>query len=139
MTGKLNAAGGSAIGLDAMMGRVAAATGTRYLMLLTAAPTPASTLATVTEYAATGYARQAITPGASTGTGPRVQTHTNAISFGPLSGANGSTVVGWWAICDAASGTAGNIAAQGDFTASRTPAAGDTLTVAAGAVTWQID
>ena len=136
--GLLNSAG-SAIGLDAIFGRVAAATGTRYLALLTVSLTAASTLASVTEYGATGYARQVITPGASTGSGPRTQTHTNALTFGPLSGATGAVIITSWLICDALSGTAGIVMAQGDFTSSRTPAAGDSLTVSVGGISWSIN
>lgn len=139
MAGKLNIAG-SAIALDAAMGRVAAATGARYLGLTTGTvPGVASTLGTVTEYVRTGYSRQAVTVGASTGTGPRTQSHTNALTIGPLTGANGTDVITGWFICDAASGTVGNIIAQGDLTPNRTPQAGDSFTAAAGAFTWTID
>lgn len=137
MAGKMNIVG-AANALDGALGRATQTSRTVYLMLLTAAPTVSSTIASVTEYSATGYARQAIAMGTPSGT-PRVSANTAVLTFGPLSGANGTTAVTHWAIVSASSGTSGDVIAQGDFTASRTPAAGDSLTVAIGAITVSID
>jgi hypothetical protein len=112
------------------------ATGNVYLALLTATPTQTNlTMAAVTEYSATGYARQIFGPGTASAAVPSVIGNNATITFGPLTGANGSTVVTHWAICDAVSGTSANIIAVGALTSSRTPAANDSLQAAANAFT----
>jgi hypothetical protein len=92
----------------------------------------------LTEYAAAGYSRQTIVFAAPSGT-PRVTSNTGALTYGPLTGANGSTSIGWWAVVSAASGTTGDVVAYGDFATPRVPAASDSLTVAAGAITVSVD
>lgn len=128
---------GNVQALEAVMRKTQSpAVGSVYLALLTAAPTDTNlTMAAVTEYAATGYARQVFGPGSATAAEPSVISNAGTITFGPLTGANGTTVITHWAICDAVSGTTANIIATGALTTSRTPAAGDSLQAAAGAFT----
>jgi hypothetical protein len=137
MAGKL-ANPGSGNALDGALGRVTQTARTVYLALLTAAATQATTTATMQEYSGAGYARQQYTPGASSGT-PRTVANTNAINYGPLTGADGTKAVTHWGIVSAQSGTAGDFIAYGDFNTPRTPQAGDSLTVAIGAITVAID
>lgn len=137
MAGKLSYVG-SGNALDGTLGRVTQTARTVYLALLTAAPTQATTMATMTEYGAAGYARQSITMGAPAGT-PRVSANTNALTYGPYTGTSPGTTIGWWAIVSAVSGTVGDLIAYGDFASSRTPQTGDTSSVAIGAITVQLD
>lgn len=136
MAGKLTLVGaGNA--LDGALGRVTQTARTVYLMLLTAAPTAASTLASVTEYAATGYARQAIAQAAPTGT-PRLSGNSAGLTFGPYTAGTGATIT-HWAIGSASSGTTGDLIAYGDLAVSKTPGVGDTTTAAIGAFTVTAD
>jgi hypothetical protein len=112
------------------------ATGSVYLALLTAAPTDTNlTMAAVTEYAPTGYARQVFGPTTATAAEPSVISNTGVLTFGPFTAGTGSAVT-HAAICDAVSGTAANIIATVALTASRTPAIGDSLQAAASAFTF---
>lgn len=136
MAGKLSLVG-AANALDGALGRVTQTARTVYLAFLTAAPTATTTNATMTEYAATGYARQAIAQAAPTGT-PRLSANSAALTFGPFTAGTGATI-GWWAIVSSASGTTGDFIAYGDLTSTRTPAVGDTVTAAIGSFTVSID
>lgn len=112
------------------------AVGSVWIALLTAAPTDTNlTMAAVTEYAATGYARQVFGPTSATAAEPSVISNTSTITFGPFTAGTGATVT-HAAICDAVSGTAANIIATVALTASRTPATGDSLQAAASAFTF---
>lgn len=112
------------------------ATGSVYLALLTAAPTDTNlTMAAVTEYGATGYARQVFGPTTATAAEPAVISNTGVITFGPFTAGTGA-VVTHAAVCDAVSGTTANIIATVALTASRTPATGDSLQAAASAFTF---
>lgn len=112
------------------------ATGSVWLALLTATPTDTNlTMAAVTEYAATGYARQVFGPGSATAAEPSVISNAGVITFGPFTAGTGSAVT-HAAICDAVSGTTANIIGTVALTASRTPATGDSLQAAAAAFTW---
>lgn len=135
MAGKL-AVKGAEVGLGAALSG-------RYLMLLTAAPSGAgATLASLTEYAATGYARVAVTFGTATGT-PRVATNSADVSTASLTGATGSTTISHWALVSAASGTSGDVYAYGTCTLSPSgaivPTAGQAVKFAAGSLSVQID
>lgn len=136
MTGKVNVVG-AGDALDAVTGRATVTTQTTYLALLTAAPTVSSTPATMTEYTGTGYTRPTMAMSAPSGT-PRVTSNTAALTIGPITAGAGATV-SHWAEVSSASGTTGTMRAQGDWATGRTPAVGDSLTVAIGAVTVQID
>lgn len=112
------------------------ATGSVWLALLTATPTDTNlTMAAVTEYAATGYARQVFGPTSATAAEPSVISNTGIITFGPFTAGTGATVT-HAVICDAVSGTTANIIASVALTASRTPATGDSLQAAASAFTF---
>jgi hypothetical protein len=112
------------------------AAGSVWIALLTATPTDTSlTMVALTEYAATGYARQVFGPGAPTAAEPSVISNSGVITFGPFTAGTGA-VVTHAAICDAVSGTAANIIATVALTSSRTPATGDSLAAAASAFTF---
>lgn len=127
---------GNVQALEAVMRKTQSpAAGNVYLALLTAAPTDTNlTMAAVTEYGGTGYARQIFGPGSATAAEPSVISNAGTITFGPITAGAGATI-SHWAICDASSGTTANIIATGALTSSRTPAVGDSLQAAAGAFT----
>jgi hypothetical protein len=137
MAGKLNVVG-AGYGLDAAMGRATVNARTLYLALLTTIPSQTSTPASMVEYTATGYARQICAMSVPAGT-PRVASNTATLTFGPLTGANNVTQIVGWALVSTASGTTGDMVAQGDLTVARTPAANDQLAVSPGSITVQID
>jgi hypothetical protein len=123
--------------LEAVMRRTQSpAAGNVWLALLTAAPTDTNlTMAAVTEYGATGYARQVIAWGAATAAEPSVIANSGVITFGPFTAGTGAAVT-HAAVCDAVSGTTANIIGTVALTASRTPATGDSLQAAVGAFTF---
>lgn len=111
------------------------AAGSVWIALLTATPTDTNlTMAAVTEYGATGYARQAIAFGAATAALPSVASNSGTVTFGPMTAGTGG-VITHFAICDAVSGTSANIIATGAWASSRTPGVGDSLSIAAAGVT----
>lgn len=117
------------------------AAGTVYGLLGTSATVPtdaASTIATsnVTEYTATGYARVAITFGAATVARPSVMANTGTPTWGPFSAGTGA-IVRYLLIVDSASG-AGNVIDVIQLASDRTPATGDSLQAATGAITSQL-
>lgn len=112
------------------------AAGSVWQPLLTAAPTDTNlTMASLTEYAATGYARQVFGPGSATAAEPSVISNAGIITYGPMTAGTGSAV-SHTAVCDAVSGTTANIIGTVALTSSRTPAVGDSLQAAAGAFTY---
>lgn len=132
---------GSDIALDAVFGRATQTARTVYLALLTAAPADATTPATMTEYSATGYARQTFTPAtpAASGGGARRVTNSGAITFGPITGANGATGISHAAVVSSASGTTGDLVWFWTLDNTRTPAANDSVQVANGAFVADLD
>lgn len=114
--------------LDAVTGRASITSKTVYMMLLTAAPTSASTMSSVTEYTATGYTRQVWTSLLPAGT-PRSTSNTNTITFGPFTGSPTGTIT-HYALTDSSSGTGGNLIAWGIWDVAKTPSAGDSPVVA---------
>jgi hypothetical protein len=122
--------------LEAVMRKTQSpAAGSVYVALLTAAPSDTTlTMAGVTEYGATGYARQVYGPGSASAAVPSVISNAGTITFGPFTAGTGA-VVTHAAICDASSGTTANIIDTFALTASRTPAVGDSLQAAVGALT----
>lgn len=93
-------------------------TGTsRYLMLLTAPPGTATTIAGLTEVTTSGYARQSVTFATATGAYPSVVSNSNLVTFGPFT-ADMLLPSQWAAMVDVSSGTTGqflyswNIASQ---------------------------
>lgn len=137
MPGELSSTGATSA-LEAALGRTTATARTTYLALLTAAPTDATTPATMTEYAAAGYSRQSVTWGAGSGD-PVTCANTNAITFGPITGADGAVIITHAALVSSASGTTGDLVYYWTLNASRTPASGDSITVAVGALTASLD
>jgi len=91
-----------------------------------------------TEYSQTGYARQLVPWTAPTNADPPVAANSGTITWGPLTGANGTDVVGYCSLRDSLSGGAApNQYAWWTFGATRTPNAGDSLQIAAAALTMQ--
>ena len=114
------------------------ATGTVYGMLATSATVPTDAGSTIaasgaTEYTATGYARQPITFGAATVARPSVIANTGTPTWGPFTAGTGA-IVRYLLIVDTVSG-AGNVIDVIQLGADRTPATGDSLQAAAGAIT----
>jgi hypothetical protein len=114
------------------------AAGTVYGLLGTSATVPtdaATTIAEsgVTEYTATGYARVAITFGAATVAKPSVIANTGTPTFGPFTAGTGA-IIRYILIVDSASGV-GNVIDVIQLAADRTPATGDSLQAATGALT----
>ena len=140
MAGELSDKGAD-IGLDAIFGRATQNSRTVYLALLTAAPADATTPATMTEYSATGYARQTFTPNtpAASGGGARRTSNNGAITFGPLTGANGAVNITHAAIVSSSSGTGGDLVVFWTLDAARTPNANDSVQVADAAFTFDAD
>lgn len=113
--------------------------GTVYALLGTSATTPtdaASTIALsgVTEFTATGYARQPVAWGSATLARPSVIANTGTPTWGPFT-AGTAAIVRYVLIVDSASGS-GNVVAVIQVT-DRTPATGDSLQAATGALTIQ--
>jgi hypothetical protein len=112
---------------------------TRYLALLTAAPSDTSTGSTVTEPGAgTGYSRQTVAFSTPSGD-PVEMSNSGAISFtfsGTIPG--GGVTVTHWAVVSAS--TAGDVVAWGSWDTARTvTASGDVLQVTAGALKIRCD
>jgi hypothetical protein len=125
---------GQGYALDAKTGRATVTARTMYLAALTAAPTATTTLATMTELTTAGYARQPVTFNTPAGN-PRVTSNTATITYGPMSADPGS--VGWLALVSAPSGTTGDLVDAWSVDTARDGITGDSLTVAAGALTLQ--
>lgn len=138
MAGQASTVGANRM-LDAVNGRATATARTTYLALLTAAPGDATTMATMTELttpATNGYARQAVTWGAPSGD-PSEAANTNAMTFGPFTADLGN--VTHLALVSAATGTAGDFLYYWTADVARDPANGDSITVAVGALTMNLD
>lgn len=104
-------------------------------LLISTAPTD-NTLGT--EYAQTGYARQLIPWTLPTNADPPVAANQVSTTYGPLTGANGTDVVSYAGLHDSLTGgTILNRVAWWTFASSRTPNAGDSLNIAAAALTMQ--
>lgn len=128
---------GAGVALDAMNGRATQTARTTYLAALTAAPTDATTLATMTELTTTGHGgRKAVTWAAPSGD-PTVTSNTNAMTFGPFTADPPS--VGWLALVSAASGTTGDFIYWWTVDTARDGISGDTLNVAISALVMQLD
>jgi hypothetical protein len=138
MPGEFSTAG-AGLALDAVTGRVAAASRVTYLALLTAAPTDATTMATMTEVftpGTSGYTRVAVTWGAPTGD-PALTSNTNTVTVGAFT-ADPATIT-HCALVSAATGTAGVLYSHWALTTPRDPAIGDTITFAPGDLSLTLD
>ncbi len=135
MAGEMSSVGAGAA-LDAVTGRATQTARTMYLALLTAAPTDASTLATMTELVVAGYARQVAAFSAPSGD-PRVTSNTALITFGAFTA--DPLNVTHAALVSAATGTVGDLTYFWTWDTARDAASGDSLTVAIGALVCQLD
>lgn len=135
MTGEASTVG-AGIGLDAITGRATQTARTVYLVLLSAAPTDATTLATMSEISGTGYARQAVTFSAPSGD-PQETHNTGTLTFGPFSFDPAN--VTHLALVSASSGTTGDFLYWWAATSARDAASGDSIQVAASALSATLD
>lgn len=135
MAGQLSTTGAN-IALDAATGRATQTARTVYLALLTAAPSDATTVATMTEVTTSGYSRQAVTFSAPTGD-PSTSSNTATITFGPFSADPPN--VPYAALVSSASGTGGDLIAYWTADIARDAANGESLQVAAGALILTLD
>lgn len=120
--------------LDAVTGRATVTGIPTYLALFTAAPTDAGGGTEITTAGTDGYYREPVTWDEPAGD-PTVTENQGGLEFGPftadlptathcalMSAATGGTVLYWW-----------------DLDVAKDPAAGDLITVAAGALTMSAD
>lgn len=136
MPGEMSSVG-AGYALDIVTGRAAGpGARTMYVALLTAAPTDATTPATMTELSATGYSRQAATFSAPSGD-PRVSSNTAQLTFGPFT--TDPANVPYLALVSSASGTTGDLVYFWTADNARDAAIGDSITIAAGALVCQLD
>ena len=127
---------GAGIALDAMSGRATQSARTTYIALLTAAPTDASTLATMSEITTAGYARQAITWGAPSGD-PRTTSNTATITFGPFTADPPNVTHA--ALVSALSGTTGDLIYFWTLDVAKDAALNESIQIAAGAAVMSLD
>jgi len=139
MAGQFSDAGSNRA-LDAVTGRATVSSATTYLALLTAAPGDTTTLATMTEYGATGYSRQAVTWSSPALNGSNVPESSNSgtVTFGPFTAGTGATIT-HAALVSAASGTTGSILAWWDLDNARTPSTNDSVEVTNGNLKLSVD
>jgi len=131
---------GSQLALDALTGETTLTARTMYLVLLTAAPTDATTMATMTELTtpgSNGYDREICAWDAATAADPPVADNTSLITFGPFTSDLGN--VTHLALVSAATGTTGDFVMYWTADVAKDPANGDSITVAAGALTMSLD
>lgn len=124
---------GKSRGLDACDGRVSVSTYTPFIALNSTAPTD-STLGG--EYTATGYARQSVAFSAPTAADPPVTSNSGGLTFGPFTANTGATL-SYGSLMDGVSGgtATANMYAWWTLTTPKTPANGDSATVAVGSIT----
>jgi hypothetical protein len=127
---------GAGAALDAMSGRATQTARTTYLALLTAAPTDATTLATMTEVTTAGYSRQSVAWSAPSGD-PRVSSNSATVTFGPVS-ADPPNIT-HVALVSAASGTTGDFIYFWTLDTARDGISGDSFQFAASALVMQLD
>lgn len=125
MAGELSTIGAN-IALDAVTLR---GTGTTYIALLTAAPTDATTVATMVEVTTAGYARQPATWSVPAGD-PSSTQNTNTLTFGPFTADPPN--IPYAALVSSSSGTGGNFLAYWTLNNARDAAINDSLQAAPG-------
>ena len=135
MPGQLSTLGAN-IALDAATGRATQTARTTYLALLTAAPTDATTVATMSELTTSGYSRQASTWAAPTGD-PSSTSNTATITWGPFS-ADPPNVT-HIALVSSASGLSGDLVMYWTADVARNAANGESIQAAAGALVMTLD
>ncbi|MEO6572089.1 MAG: hypothetical protein ABIO83_11150 [Ilumatobacteraceae bacterium] len=134
MAGQL-ARKGAQLGLDAVLGTTTLTARTTYIALLTAAPTDATTMATMTELttpATNGYDRKACAWAAATAADPSSAQNSALITFGAFTADLAN--VTHLALVSALTGTAGDFIAYWTADVAKDPASGDSITIAAGAL-----
>jgi hypothetical protein len=126
--------------VQAGVGQSVSAASGMYVALATAQPASpdTATLATFAsnEISDSGYSRQAVTWSSPSGDPSQVSNSAD-ITFGPFSGSPGTITHCF--LCDAASGTSGNVLAYWTLDASKTPTAGESLKFATGDLTMSVD
>lgn len=128
---------GAGYALDIVTGRNAGpGVRTTYLALLSAAPTDATTLGTMSEIATAGYARQSVTWTAPTGD-PRSTENSATLTFGPFT-ADPPNVT-HCALVSAASGTTGDFLMHWALDTAKDAATDESIEFAAGALTMTLD
>lgn len=135
MPGELSTVGAN-IALDIVTGRAAIVARATYLSLLSAAPADATTLATQTEVAVAGYARQTVVWTAPTGDPSRTQ-NSAVLTFGPFTGDPPN--VTHCALGSAASGTAGDFLMFWTLDVAKDAAVNESIQFAAGALFMTLD
>lgn len=135
MPGELSTVGANNA-LDAATGRVTQTARATYLALLSAAPTDATTLATMTEIATAGYARQTVTWTAPSGDPSRTQ-NSATITFGPFT-ADPPNVT-HCALASAASGTVGDFIMFWTLDVAKDAALNESIQFAAAALFMTLD
>lgn len=131
---------GSQLALDALCGTTTLTSRTMYLVLLTAAPTDATTMSTMAELTTpgtNGYDREICAFDAATAADPPVAANSSLITFGPFTADLAN--VTHLGLVSAATGTAGDFVMYWDADVPKDPANGDSITVAAGALTMTLD
>lgn len=136
MAGELSTVGAN-YALDIVTGRNAGpGARTTYLALLSAAPTDASTLATMTELSTSGYARQSVAWTAPSGD-PSSTQNSGTITFGPFT-ADPPNVT-HCALVSASSGTTGDFLMWWSLTVAKDAAINESIQFAAGALVMTLD
>ena len=127
MSGEFSDAG-ALKALEGVVGKTTLTAVTTYLALLTAAPSDTTTVAGLTEYGATGYARVAPTWGTAALNGSSVPEIANsaAITFGPFTAGTGAQIT-HCALVTSSSGTGGEVRAFWQLDTARTPGTNDSL------------
>ncbi len=123
---------GSQLALDAMTGRVAIAARATYLAALTAAPTDATTMATMTEVTTAGYARQECAFTAPDTADPPKSTNAALETFGPFTADPPNiTHLG---LVSAATGTTGDFIFFWALDVAKDAAINESIEIAAGSL-----
>lgn len=127
-------------GLDAMSGRATVtAPANMYLALCTTAPTDTALGTELTTPGTNGYSRQTVAWDATVAGDPSVIDNTSLITFGPFSADLG--IVTHIMLMDVSTGgtAAANMYYWWTADVSKDPANGDSITIAAGALTMSAD
>lgn len=120
--------------LDVVTGQSSPSTYSGFVALTTTTPSDSTT---GTEYAATGYARQAVAWSAPTAADPPVTSTTGQLTFGPFTAGTGSTI-SYGELTDQSAGAitaTTQMYAWWTFGTPKTPANGDSATIAVAALT----
>ena len=107
-----------------------------YLALLSAAPTDATTMATMTEIGTpgtNGYSRPLVAFSAPSGTTLSSTSNTSALTIGPFTGSAPGTAT-YAALVSANTGTSGELTFSWTLDVPKAAAVGDSITLAVGAL-----